>query len=92
MNFRLHPEVRPDATEIQLEEQYRDAVACAKRCDAFWDKNPIAYTLSPGQTIPQISERTLLDAFSYGTPNSASLGATVALTQWRTYRAEHGHP
>jgi hypothetical protein len=76
----------------RLGVEYRSALKRYEESVAFWNANPIAYSVGPGQRVPATSFEVLLEADRRGTPDEAWGEAMGALARWRALRSAHGMP
>jgi hypothetical protein len=76
----------------RLGVEYRSALKRYEESVAFWNANPIAYSVAPGQRVPVTSFQVLLEADRRGTPDETCREAMAALDRWRSFRAAHGLP
>ncbi len=76
----------------RLEAEYGKALERYQESVAFWNANPIAYSVGPGQRVPTTTFEVLLEADRRGMPDETCREAMDALDRWRAFRAAHGMP
>ena len=73
-----------------LSTEYRSALERYEQSVAFWNVNPIAYTVGPGQRVPATNLEVLLESGRWGTPDETCREAMASLDRSRDFRRAHG--
>ena len=70
----------------RFRKEYRQALLRYEDSVVFWRRNPIAYSVTPGEEVPATTLDTLLEADRVGTPDQRCREATKILEEWRAFR------